>query len=618
MTFPFLKKIVSLGMILCLAVPAAVSAQDNDADVMRVIDLRKKNSDVEPGVLDPSLILSEEIGPSEPIQFGAKIPVAGIPKPIGSSMIQSEPGSKPVPAFQTSTRTQHAKQHTTQSQNGDAKKIQVRPELTPRKRAVDNASDPPPPTDQATFKSLSAPAVQTQIIAPRFINVNQTAQLQLQVENVGNVDISDVKLTAILPQHARFVSSTPQPTQTNGNEYEFVVTNLAAHKRQFIRLDVIPTTKMPLDISTSVQIVSTQHVAVKVQQPILDVQVDGPSLVQTGQTFKNIIRVKNVGDGYAEKILLHPSRPEAIVESTPPQRVYLEKLGPGQEVHFEVFSFARDIGNVEMGFEVTAEGAESRSINKTIDIQQPELQVLAVGPNKNFINHDGIYTIQLENTSQVNINDVRVELFIPEGLHINTISRQASVDQKKGMLVWTFNQFADSQRELIQFRASAVEEGNQVCRIVVHTKEMPAKEFKLTTEVASRADVNISLSDAGGPVGIGNKMEFIVELKNQGGRDSNQAQVIVDLPPGLTPEGQQGYLINDSQNQILFQNIMIPANHTVTLRFTCVAVAQGDHIVRGTLQLEGSTQGISAEDSVFVFESAETKVSDALTPVIHR
>ena len=468
------------------------------------------------------------------------------------------------------------------------------------------------------LKSVSAPSIQTQIIAPRFINVNEQTQLNLKVENVGSVDVSNVRLTAILPAHAKFVSSTPEPSSVNGNEYEFTLNNLGARRKQFIRLDVVPTTKTPLDIATNVQIASTQRVAVRVRQPVLEMQVNGPTQVQTGQSFKNIIRVKNVGDGYAQKVLLRTNRPDHVTEATAPQRVFLDRLGPGQEVRFEVVNYANTVGDADLTFEVSAKGAESQTKATIVSIVQPELQVLVAGPDQNFIHQNGIYTIQLQNTSQVNINDVRVEVSIPRGLKVNTINRQTSNKTQQGTLIWKFDQFPANRSETIQFRAAAITEGEQVCRVIVHTKEMPAKEFKLGTQVTSRSDVSISIRDAGQPVGIGSKVDFSIELNNRGGRDAQQSEVVVDLPPGLSPIDQAGYLVNQGQNQILFQNVTIKANHTTTLRFTCAANQQGDHIVRSTIHTPGSDQGVSAEDSVFIFESKETKVSDALKPQLRR
>ena len=46
--------------------------------------------------------------------------------------------------------------------------------------------------------------------------------------------------------------------------------------------------------------------------------------------------------------------------------------------------------------------------------------------------------------------------------------------------------------------------------------------------------------------------------------------------------------------------------------------SQGDHIVRSTLQTSGSAKKLIAEKSIFVYDSDETRVSEALNPVLVR
>lgn len=641
------KPALVCGVMMCLAGSIAI-AQESGSDLMRRIDLKGKASKI----IDPSQILSEEI------QFdgGTKFSPRDTPRNLAAPPAPTETGrTTQTPAIQTSAPLQNQQSfgnyqydagqqqlgnqngfqqnqsgfqqnsfQTTQPAYGQPNNIQVQSQGFQRQTNTTpwttNTTQPNTrlTSTDSTLKSVSAPAIQTQIIAPRFINVNEQTQLKLKVENVGKADVSNVRLTAILPAHAKFISAVPQPTRVNGNEYEFTIDSLNSRRKQFIRLDVVPTTKNPLDIETNVQIASTQRVAVRVRQPILEMQIKGPAKVQTGQTFKNLIRVKNTGDGYANKVLLRTNRPTEIGEAKAPQKVYLDRLGPGQEVQFEVVSVAQGMGNAEIAFEVSAKGAESQDQGTRISIVQPELQVLVAGPDQNFINKDGIYTIQLQNTSQVTINDVRVEVAIPRGLKVNTINRQTSNKSSQGNLVWNFQKFSPNRSESIQFRAAAIAEGQQTCRVTVHTRELPAKEFKLGTAVTSRSDVSISIRDAGQPVGIGSRVDFSIELNNRGGRDASQSEVVVDLPPGLTPIDQQGYSINQGQNQILFQNVTVKANHTTTLRFACAANQQGDHIVRSTIHTADSNRGVSAEDSVFIFETKETKVSDALKPKLRR
>ena len=468
------------------------------------------------------------------------------------------------------------------------------------------------------YETKSAPTIQTQIVAPRTINVNQTARFFIQAQNIGNENVPQVKLIATLPDHAKFISANPQPSEVNGHEYIFVLNAMMARAKQVVQIDVAPTEKLPLNIDTQIRVESKQQVAVTVQQPILQLSIDGPDMIQTGQPFKHTITVKNIGDGTAEAVRLNAQRPHEIVSADQNPKTLVPKLVPGQSAKFTLSSFAKDQGTSNMIFQVSARGAESRQANSEIRIIRPELGVQVFGPGQNYIGRSGIYTIQLQNTSELPIDDVNVSLAIPTGLEVDTISQQAKIDSRTGRMTWKFDNVSGNEQQVIQFRAKAIRPGKQICQVDVQTKQTGSRQMSLATEVLARADLSIRVTDSGAPVGIGSKSEFSIEVANHGSQTAEQVNVQVELPSALMPVNQSGYSIDPSGNTISFNNISVEAGKRTTLKFKVVAVAEGEHIVRGTVSLEGSAQAISSENSIFVFETENAKVSEALVPELKR
>ena len=69
------------------------------------------------------------------------------------------------------------------------------------------------------------------------------------------------------------------------------------------------------------------------------------------------------------------------------------------------------------------------------------------------------------------------------------------------------------------------------------------------------------------------------------------------------PVNQPGYSVDPSGNFITFDNVAVEAGKRKTFTFKVVAVTEGEHIVRGTVTLQGSTQTISSEKQYFCFRS---------------
>ena len=53
-------------------------------------------------------------------------------------------------------------------------------------------------------------------------------------------------------------------------------------------------------------------------------------------------------------------------------------------------------------------------------------------------------------------------------------------------------------------------------------------------------------------------------------------------------------------------------------RVQVVGVAQGEHVVRSVLKTSDTERRVIVEDSVYVFETNEARVSENLSPVIPR
>ena len=620
------QRTICLAVVFCLPLASTYAQDSNSTRIQRAAKTAINDS------LDPSIIESELIEAAEQ-------EVRTLPSPFKKTSTQQQFSTNNQIDFGNQNQIHQPGNINQQNKFGQRSNFQTRtpsnriqnqptvnPQIGQNSRFQQQNTKPikpfgsslPQGIDKNMYETKSTPTIQTQIIAPRTTNVNQTARFFINAQNVGTDNVGNVKLIATLPQHAKFIGSTPEPTNVNGLQYEFTIDSLAARQKQIVQIDVTPTEKIPLNIGTQIQIESQQQVAVTVQQPVLEISVNGPETIQTGKTIKHQVVVKNIGDGPAESVRISTQRPEQLEIGNEQQKTLVPKLVPGQSAKFVLTSFARAAGDSNVTFQVSATGAETRQAQSQIRVIRPELGVQILGPSQNYVGRDGVYTIQLQNTSEMAITDVGVQLDVPNGLKIDTISQQAKIDKNSGTLSWLFTSIPGNQQQVIQFKAKAISLGNQICKVNVKTNETASRQMSLQTQVMGRADLSIRVSDSGEPVGIGSKSEFNIEVANHGSQTAEQVSIQVELPSALMPVNQPSYNIDPAGNFITFNNITVEAGKRKTFKFKVVAVDKGEHVVRGTVSLEGSTQKISSENSIFVFESENAKVSDALVPEIRR
>ncbi len=473
-------------------------------------------------------------------------------------------------------------------------------------------------TDNVLSMKGTAPVIETQIDSPRFINLNQTASMRIKLQNVGQVAARNVKLTATLPTHAKFARALPSPNRSEGQTHEFILANLGIGQAREIVIELTPTQKLSLDIATNVVIENNQTTAMVVREPQLRLRIEGPSQANIGQQVTHQLVVENTGDGIATDIRLKTTFPDSIRPTKSNGEITIPDLQPGRSMVIDLESFAKAPGKTELTAVASSIGVETQTAKASVTIYQPELEVSAVGPKMNFVNREGIYTVKLENTGEVDVSNVNILLQVPAGMEVTTISREATVDAESGMLVWTFDKIAAKSEEQIQLKTLALAAGQQVCNIAVRSNETRDKQLQLATAVATRAELSVSIKNQSGPVQVGGKAQFVVVVENKGSSRASDIALNIELPPSLKPVPQEGINVLDAGNSVVFRDGQIEPGQKREFVFSAVGVAQGEHVVRSTLTTTGTSRSIIAEGSVFVYETSESRVSEALTPNVPR
>lgn len=466
------------------------------------------------------------------------------------------------------------------------------------------------------IRSVSG-SVAMDLIAPPNINLNQKATVRVQLKNIGQNALSNIKLITTLPKHVRFEAARPQPTKTADGRLEFDAIRLAGRSQSFIEIDVVPTAKAPMNIGTQIQYANDNQIAIDVRQPALELNIAGPDEMILGDSKQYLITVTNRGDGVASNLRFTSQFPEGLQKIRSSNTV-IPELAPGKSTEIRVTAQGLASGSKEVQFQLASTELELISRKAPVVILQPELEVAATGPSVNFLNRDGIYRIEIANPGKVNCTNVGIDLAVPAEMNVSTISREASYNEATRQLTWTFDSIPAGKTEVIQLKAQCIAEGQHSCGIIVRSNQTIAKEFRLNTTVATRADVSINLSNSSGPVQIGVPADFVINVENRGSKSAKDVEITVALPVALAPAVSEDYTVNQYDNTIKFASSMIRSGEKKTFRFSAVGSAQGEHVVRSQLNLSGSERKIIVEDSVYVYEAEKARVGQKLEPQIRR
>ena len=418
---------------------------------------------------------------------------------------------------------------------------------------IETAKAPATSNDYSAIVNNNDSAIRTTIESPKFVNLNKQAVVKVNLENTGKTNVGQVEFLVALPKFAKLVSATPEPTMVEGQMIQFNLKTFNPREKRQILLNVVPTQRTQIDIATSVRTENQQNVLVAVREPKLQTLISGPSQTNLGEQVTHEVVVTNVGDGVATQVNVQPIFPRNLVQTKSPESNLIPSIAPGKSAKIIYHSQAIAPGSAEIQAAASSDdGVTPSTANLAMTIFEPTLQVSAIGPKVNFVDRNGIYTINIENKGKVPVTDILVSLNVPEGLKITTISREANVDASKGILRWKFKEIAAGSVEQIQMMATSEKEGDLVCSISVDSHETAEKLIRLATRVTTRANMSVALKNNSGPVQVGGKAIFAVQLANDGSRQAVDVNVKVELPESLrlVPSDSQKYSI--SGNTITF------------------------------------------------------------------
>jgi len=469
-----------------------------------------------------------------------------------------------------------------------------------------------------TNRLAKTPIITAEISSPKFVNVNEPTDVKVTLRNAGSQNVQNVEFSVALPEGSELVSAKPQPASQENGQLKFDVAGIAANQNREINIRVIPKSKQPMAFETQLRVIERQSVSVSVREPKLVLRVDGPLQANIGDETTHTVVILNTGDGYAKSVRLQGNFPDELRFVDQEGMNAPKTLAPGQSMKVKIKSLAKLPGSVKLDFTAQGDGVEANPAMAALKISQPELKVFAAGPNLNFVNQDGIYTIKVDNSGEVDVSNVDVVLAIPHGMKVTTINRQAKLDESNGTLQWKFPVIEANSTETIQLKALATKPGQQICSILISSKETREKEFKLTTEVASRADLRINMNNDGGPVRVGGKATFDVIVENRGSSSASDVEVAIELPESLMAVEGPSLFIDEGANTVTFLDAKLARGEKRQFKFEVVGVAKGEHVVRSVLKTSDSERRVIVEDSIFVFETNEARVSENLSPVLPR
>lgn len=156
------------------------------------------------------------------------------------------------------------------------------------------------------------------------------------------------------------------------------------------------------------------------------------------------------------------------------------------------------------------------------------LQISMTGPQKVMLYDTATYQIQVTNSSNSELANLRLSNLLPDGLEFLTSKPSTNGDNP---LVWTIGKLGAGQSQRFEFQAAAKKTGDLVSKATISAGTNTSQETSFTTSVS---EIKLSVS-MGGPDrrGIQRPASYQVTVANNGTQPVQRVKVSSKLPASL-------------------------------------------------------------------------------------
>src|SRR5262245_53693311 len=297
-------------------------------------------------------------------------------------------------------------------------------------------SEQAPTTGPAALVDPPTPAVNLRVRVPATIAAGQEIEYHIYIKNTSSASAHHVTVHNPVPEHARFVRSSPEPTLREPDlQWRFGTLN--AGEKKEITLVLLPADGAEINNCARVQFEHGQCVRTKISRPTLQIRKEGPTQANLNDTVSFRITVTNTSDVAAANVLLADVLPSGLQHASNKDRLswIIGKLNPGESRSVDYQLTAKSKGKWCNKAIASADGGVREEAESCVTVVEAKLKVSAFGPVKGYLQTPVRYAVTVSNEGTAELVEVHVAATLPAELSFVSASAGGQAADKQ--VLWT-------------------------------------------------------------------------------------------------------------------------------------------------------------------------------------
>lgn len=457
-----------------------------------------------------------------------------------------------------------------------------------------------------SLEGVQAPSLTIEKVSPREIQVNQSADFEIKVRNVGRVVANDVMVVDRVPSGTEFIGASPEPTKLErSGDVQWTIGTIEPGQEKRIRFQLRPT--QPGEIGSVAHVLFATRASMRtvVTKPVLDIVHSTRPRVLIGDNVVFDIVVENRGDGPATEVIVQEEVPDQLEyqEGFPQLEYEIGTLMPGQKRRIQLALRADKVGEFRNVVFVSGKGGLEAKHEIDVEVIAPEIRVTSAGPKRRFLQRKATHQFTIENGGTAEANNVNLIARLPSGLRYVSSDNRGRYDSNSHAVYWKMPSLKEGVAGSVELTTLPVDVGQQDIKFEANADLRLSAQTTQQLSVEHLVDVFFEIDDMVDPIEVGTDTTYRMRILNQGTKVASNVQLNVEFPRGLEPTSVDGDLRSQIQGQqVRFEPISsLPPGQQVQLSVRARGTAPGDLRVVASIRSDGREVAISKEETTRVY-----------------
>ena len=466
------------------------------------------------------------------------------------------------------------------------------------------------PGENSMLFARKGPVLSVETHGPRKITVGKESAYEVKIINAGDVAAEDLIVFVNLPDWAELVGTEASAGSTQiapaqlAAPFQWKVGRLEAKSAERITLRIVPRQSRPYDLAVRWDFKpAASQTLIEVQEPKLEMQLDGPREVFYGKKETYRLKMMNTGTGSAEGVTIK-FVPVGAGDNV--QAVYdLGLLAAGEDKVIEVELTARQSGALEIQVEAKGDAGIHVQLSEKVLVRRAGLELAVEGPKLQFVGATATYVVRVNNPGNAPAKNVNLVATLPPGLKYLGGIEGAHGETSGGKLRWVAESIGPESVQTFAIKCASNAGGVSRLEVAASAEDDLVASAVAITQIESAANLALDVKDPGGPVPVGEETAYEVRIRNRGTKDAEGVEVVCYFSRGIEPTAAEGGVNRIASGQVVFLPVpTLAPGAEINLKIRARAETPGNHIFRAEMHCKALGARLVSENATLYYQDA--------------